>query len=198
MSAYMDIDALNRLLGEGDVISGAYLAVSEHMETAVLGALDDRPRVAGTRSQRGTVRAWESTFEEVLLTFIAFIAAMAGVITLGIVYNAARITLSERARELATLRVLGFTRAEISRILLGELSILVVLAIPLGFVVGWWLALQFAAQAPRELFFIPVVISPRTLAISASVVLGAALLTGLVVRRRLDHLDLISALKTNE
>lgn len=198
MSAYMNIDALNRLLGDGDVISGAFMAVPEHLEASVLEQLEDRPRVAGTRSQRGTVRAWEQSFQEVLLTFVTFLGAMAGAITLGIVYNAARITLSERARELASLRVLGFTRAEISRILLGELAILVIIAIPIGFGVGWWLALQWAAQAPKELFVVPVVITPKTLALSASVVLGAALLTGLIVRRRIDHLDMIGALKTNE
>lgn len=198
MSAYMDIDALNRLLGDGDVISGAFLAVPEHMELAVLDRLEARPRVSGTRSQRGLVRSWEQSFEEVLLTMVTFIAAMAGAITLGIVYNAARITLSERARELASLRVLGFTRAEISRILLGELAILVIVAIPLGFGIGWWLAHQWAAQAPKELVQIPVVITAHTLALSAAVVLTAALLTGLIVRRRLDRLDLIGALKTNE
>lgn len=198
MSAYMDIEALNTLLGDGDLISGAYLAVPEHMEAAVVADLDARPRVAGTRTQRGTIRSWEQSFEEVLLTMVTFIAAMAGAITLGIVYNAARITLSERARELASLRVLGFTRGEISRILLGELAILVIAAIPVGFGVGWWLAAQWAAQAPKELVQVPVVITARTLALSASVVLAAALLTGLIVRRRLDRLDLIGALKTNE
>jgi len=198
MSAYMNIDALNRLLGDGDVISGAYLAVPEYLETTVLEQLEARPRVAGTRSQRGTIRSWEQSFEEVLLTYVTFLGAMAGAITLGIVYNAARITLSERARELASLRVLGFTRAEISRILLGELAILVLIAIPIGFVVGWWLAVQWAVQSPKELFLIPVVISPKNLALSASVVLASAILTGLIVRRRLDNLDLIAVLKTNE
>lgn len=198
MSAYMDIDAMNALLGDGDVITGGYLAVPEYMEAKVVSELDSRPRVAGTRTQRGMVRSWEQSFEEVLLTMVTFIAAMAGAITLGIVYNAARITLSERARELASLRVLGFTRSEISRILLGELAILVIVSIPLGFGVGWWLALQWAAQAPQELVQVPVIITSRTLALSASVVLVAALLTALIVRRRLDHLDLIGALKTNE
>jgi putative ABC transport system permease protein len=123
---------------------------------------------------------------------------MAGAITLGVVYNAARITLSERSRELASLRVLGFTRGEISRILLGELSFLVLLAIPFGFLIGTWLSYQWAAQAPAELFKIPVVISSSTFALSATVVLIAALLSALIVRQKLNHLDLISALKTKE
>jgi putative ABC transport system permease protein len=94
--------------------------------------------------------------------------------------------------------VLGFTRAEISHILLGELAALVVLAIPLGFLIGTWLSYQWAAQAPEELFKIPVIISPATFALSATVVLTAAALSALIVRQKLNHLDLISALKTKE
>ncbi|NNL94926.1 MAG: ABC transporter permease, partial [Xanthomonadales bacterium] len=198
MSAYMDLDALNRLTGEGDVISGAYLDVETHRRTRLLSLLEDRPRVAGTRSQAGTIQSWHETFEEVLLTFVGFISAMAGAITLGVVYNAARITLSERARELASLRVLGFTRGEISQILLGELSVLVLAAIPAGFVIGAWLSYQWAAQAPAELFKIPVVLSANTFALSATVVLIAAMFSALIVRQKLNHLDLIRALKTKE
>lgn len=198
MSAYMDLDALNRLMGEGDVISGVFLAVQPEDQPLLLELLEKRPRVAGTRSQAGTIQSWHDTFEEVMLTFVTFIAAMAGAITLGVVYNAARITLSERSRELASLRVLGFTRGEISRILLGELSFLVLLAIPLGFLIGIWLSYQWAAQAPAELFKIPVIISPATFTLSACVVLAAAAVSALIVRQKLNHLDLISALKTKE
>jgi len=198
MSAYMDLDAMNELLGEGDVISGAFLAVDPQEYPRVLRMLEERPRVAGTRSQRGTIQSWHETFEEVLLTFVGFIAAMAGAITLGVVYNAARITLSERSRELASLRVLGFTRGEISNILLGELGLLVLVSIPLGFLVGTWLSYQWAAQAPAELFKIPVVIGRATFAFSAVVVLLSALASALIVRQRLNRLDLVSALKTKE
>jgi putative ABC transport system permease protein len=198
MSAYMDLDALNRMTGEGDVISGAFLAAAPEHWPDLLRLLEERPGVAGTRSQAGTIQSWHESFEEVLLTFVGFIAAMAGAITLGVVYNAARITLSERARELASLRVLGFTRGEISRILLGELGLLVALAIPLGFLIGAWLAYQWAAQAPQELFKIPVVLSAKTYALSATTVLVASLLSAFIVRQRLNRLDLIAALKTRE
>ncbi len=198
MSAYMHLDALNRMLGEGDVISGAFLAVAPQDRAGVLQSLERRPRVAGSRSQRGTIRAWHETFEEVLLTFVTFIAAMAGAITLGVVYNAARITLAERSRELASLRVLGFTRTEISAILLGELGFLVLLAIPLGFGFGLWLAHQWAAQAPQELFKVPVIVTGKTYATAAVIVLTAAVLSALIVRQRLNRLDLVSALKTRE
>jgi putative ABC transport system permease protein len=198
MSAYMHLDALNRLMGDGDVISGVFLAVAPEDQALVLNELEARPRIAGSRSQRGTIRSWHETFEEVLLTFVGFIAAMAGAITLGVVYNAARITLAERSRELASMRVLGFTRAEISILLLGELGFLVLLAIPVGCGFGLWLAHQWAAQAPQELFKVPVIVSAKTYATAAATVLVSAALSALVVRRRLNRLDLISALKTRE
>jgi putative ABC transport system permease protein len=198
MSAYMHLDAMNTLLDDGDVMSGAFLGVDPMDQPRVLAQLERRPGVAGSRSQRCTVASWHDTFEEVLLTFVGFIAAMSGAITLGVVYNAARITLAERSRELASLRVLGMTRGEISFILLGELAILITLAIPLGFLVGLWLANQWAAQAPQELFKIPVVVSPRSYALAATTVLLAAFLSALVVMRRLSRLDLVGVLKTPE
>jgi putative ABC transport system permease protein len=198
MSAYMHLDAMNALLDEGDVMSGAFLGVDMQDQPRVLAQLERRPGVAGTRSQRGTIASWHDTFEEVLLTFVTFIAAMSGAITLGVVYNAARITLAERSRELASLRVLGMTRGEISFILLGELSILVALAIPLGFLIGLWLAHQWAAQAPQELFKIPVILSTRSYALAAATVLLAAFASSLVVMRRLRRLDLVGVLKTPE
>jgi putative ABC transport system permease protein len=198
MSAYMDLDAMNAMLDEGDVISGAFLAVPRDERADVLKRLERRPMIAGVRSQRGTIESWRETFEEVMLTFVGFIGALSGAITLGVVYNAARINLAERARELASLRVLGLTRAEVSYILLGELALLVLLAVPLGFGIGFWLAQQWAAQAPQELFKLPVIISTQTLALAAATVLVAAFLSSLVVLQRIRRLDLVGVLKTPE
>ena len=120
------------------------------------------------------------------------------IIAVGVVYNSARISLSERGRELATLRVIGFSRSEISTILLGELAVVTLLAIPLGLVIGhgmaWWMCQAF----DQELFRFPLVISPFTYAFSASVVLLASIISGLLVRRRLDQLDLVAVLKSRE
>ena len=106
--------------------------------------------------------------------------------------------LRDHARELASLRILGFTRREISSILLGELAVVTIAAVPLGFVFGYAIASVIATLMETEMFRIPVVISARTCAFSALATIGAALLSGLVVRRRLDHLDLIAVLKARE
>jgi putative ABC transport system permease protein len=120
------------------------------------------------------------------------------IIAAGVVYNSARISLAERTRELATLRVVGFTRGEISGILLGELAIVTLLAIPLGLVLGrafaWWMVAAF----DQELFRFPMFISRRTYAWSALVVMAASAVSGLIVRRNLDHLDLVAVLKSRE
>jgi putative ABC transport system permease protein len=123
---------------------------------------------------------------------------MAGTIAIGVIYNTARIALSERARELASLRVLGYTRGEISFILLGELAIIVLAAIPLGLAIGWALAAFLVSSLGTDLFRLPLVMTPNTFALAALVVLAAASISGVIVRRKLDQLDLVEALKTRE
>ena len=122
----------------------------------------------------------------------------AGIIAFGVVYNSARVSLSERERELASLRVLGFTRAEISLILLGELALVTVAALPIGAVLGYALGWLIMAGFNNEVYRLSFGVSPATVAWSFLVVIAAAFLSGLVVRRRLDRLDLVAVLKTRE
>jgi len=114
------------------------------------------------------------------------------------VYNSARISLAERSRELASLRVLGYTRGEISYILLGELGLLTLAAVPFGFLIGRWLSTYVAAALSSDLFRIAMVTERSTYALAAAVVLVSAAFSGLIVRHRLDHLDLVAVLKTKE
>lgn len=198
VGAYMDRRALNRLLGEGPAISGAHLAVDAHLQAAVFDELEEMPRVAGTVIRRAAVESFYRTMDEQIL-FFTFIAAMlGGVIAFGVVYNSARIALSERSRELASLRVLGFTRAEISYILLGELAILVLVALPLGFLFGRGLSAYLVAAFRSDLYRIALVLEPSTYAFAAAVVLLSALISGALLWRRLARLDLIGVLKTRE
>ncbi len=129
---------------------------------------------------------------------IFFNVLFPSVIAFGVIYNAARISLSERSRELASLRVMGFTRAEISLILLGELLVVLAAAIPLGLLLGYGLAAMVVQAFSTDLFRFPLVVSPRTFGFSAVTAMIAALVSGLVVRRRLDRIDLVAVLKTRE
>jgi putative ABC transport system permease protein len=160
--------------------------------------LKDMPRVASVQVHENAIRNYYASIGDLLLTFVSFISGLAGAITFGVVYNSARITFSERSRELASLRVLGFTRGEIAYILLGELALLTLAAIPLGFVIGRLLAMHFIATIHQELFRVPLVLEADTYALSAAVVLASAMVSGLIVRRRLDRLDLIAVLKAKE
>ena len=156
------------------------------------------PRVAGTVNVGDLVTNFYDTMGEQVNIFTYFMIFLAATITFGVVYNSARIALSERSRELASLRVLGFTRAEISYILLGELTILTLLAIPLGFLIGRWLCAFMISNLQSDLFRIPLVMDRRTYAFAALVVVISAIISALIVRRRLDHLDLVEVLKTKE
>jgi putative ABC transport system permease protein len=199
VSAYMDLAAANRLMEEGPLVSGAHLAADPSRIDALYAELKRTPRVAAVTIRRAAFDSFRRTIAENLLRMRLFNVAFASVIAFGVVYNAARITLSERSRELATLRVIGFHRSEISAILLGELAAVTLAAVPLGFVLGYALA-AFVIHVgfDTELFRIPLVIDRSTYAFAAAVTLAAATVSGLVVRRRLDRLDLVAVLKSRE
>jgi putative ABC transport system permease protein len=194
----MRLGALNRLMREGPALSGAYLAVDPRYQGETVNALTGRPRVAAVQEQRRAIESLLDTMGDTLLTFTFIMTLFAGAIAFGVIYNAARIALSERARELASLRVLGFTRGEIGYILLGELALLALAAIPVGFALGYGLCYGSVVSAQTELFRIPFVVDRSTYAFAATIALVAALVSGLVVWVRLGRLDLIEVLKTRE
>ncbi len=197
-NAYMDMDALHALAGEGRSYSGAYLTVDPAELDNLYRKLKQTPRVAGVAIQEAAIKSFQETVADNLLQMRTFNVIFAAIISCGVVYNTARISLSERSRELATLRVMGFTRGEISYILLGELAIITLVAIPVGLAMGYFFAWIVTVALVTELFRIPLVIHPWTYAFASSIVLLAGVLSGLLVRRKLDHLDLVSVLKSKE
>lgn len=198
VSAYMRLGALNRLLREGNAISGVYLAIDSRYRQEIYRALKEMPRVGATVVRETAIRNFFQTMGETLLIFTFINTLLAGTIAFGVVYNSARIALSERSRELASLRVLGFTRGEISYILLGELAVLTLAAIPLGFLIGRGLCAVISNNLQSDLYRVPLVLEPSTYAFAATVVLVSAAVSALAVRRKLDHLDLVEVLKTKE
>jgi putative ABC transport system permease protein len=198
VSAYMRRATLNRLLQEGDAINGAWLAVDRQYSERIYHDLDDMPRVAGTVVRESAIRNFHKTMEETILYFTFVTAILGGIIAFGVVYNSARIALSERDRELASLRVLGFTRGEIAYILLGELAVATLLALPLGYLFGRELCRYLSNAFRSDLYRIPLVLEADTFAFAASVVLLSAVVSGYLLWRKLNQLDMIGVLKTRE
>jgi putative ABC transport system permease protein len=198
MNAYIERRTLNHLLREGDVVNQATLAVQRGHEVQLLNTLKDLPRVVGAVSKSVMKQNIEEVTARNILVFSVVLTAFATVIAIGVVYNSARIALAERAWELASLRVLGFTRAEVSTFLLGELAIEIVLATPLGMVLGYLLASGIVQLIKNEEFDFPMVILPATYAYAVIAVVIAGLVSALVVRRKVDTLDLVAVLKTRE
>lgn len=198
LSAYMDSAALARLLREGGSISGVWLRVDGRDEARLYAELKRTPAVAGVMLKGALLRSFDETLARSLGVFNTVLVSFACVIAFAMVYNSARIALSERARELASLRVLGFTRAEVARLLLGEQAVLTVLAIPLGCAIGYLTCAWIVEAYQWELFRLPLVVSMRTYAFAIVVVALAALASGLVVGRRIARLDLVAVLKTRE
>jgi putative ABC transport system permease protein len=198
VSAYMERGALNRMMHEGPAITGAYMSVDAAHEREVFSRLHDMPRVAGTTVRRLAIESFYKTMSEQVLIFTSITTLLAMTIAFGVVYNSARIALSERERELGSLRVLGFTRGEASYILLGELALLTALSIPVGFVLGRVLGGIIMSGLESDIFRMPVVVEPRTYAFAASVVLASAALSAFIIKLKVDRLDLVAVLKTKE
>jgi putative ABC transport system permease protein len=198
LQAYARADWLSRTLREDPRVSSVLLAVEPGREDEVREHLKQLPEVLGVSSTAHAIEQYRKQTGESMLVMTLVLTLSAAAIAIGIVYNNARIALSLRGRDLASLRVLGFTRREISGILLGELAIQVVLGIPLGFVLGTWGAELFAAGMDREAFRFPVTIASDTYAAAAVIALVSGLASALLVRRKLDQLDLVSVLKSSE
>jgi putative ABC transport system permease protein len=198
LSAYMTRPALHRLMREDDQVSGVHLAIDPLYQDELYYKLKATPKVASVMVKQAALTSFRETIAENIMTIRAFYAVFGIIIAVGIVYNSARISLSERSRDLATLRVLGFTRFEISVILLGELAVLVTAALLPGLVIGNRFAWLITQSADTEDMRFPLLIQPSTYALAALIVVVAAAVSGLIVRRQLDRLDLVAVLKSRE
>jgi len=195
---YMHLDTLNRLLLESRQVNWIHVRVDPAENPAFLRALKETPRLSAVSFRKAGVSIFRDTIEKNIMVFIGFYTLFSCSLAFGVIYNTLRIALAERSRELATLRVFGFSRAEISYILLGETGILTFAALPVGVLCGYLLSRYIAEKFSTELFRVPLLIEDATAGMAALAVLATVVICSLVVRRRLDHLDMIEVLKTRE
>ncbi len=198
LSAYMRLQALHRLLVEPPQITGAKLLIDQSKQKELYKAIKLTPQIAAIALQDISREKFRVTIEQNITTMTAVYVSLALIITFGVIYNSARIQLSERARELASLRVLGFTRFEVSNVLLIELFTIVFIAQPLGWIIGYGFAWSIVQGFANDLFRVPLIINISTYATASLIVLLAAIASALIVRLRVDKLDLIKVLKTRD
>lgn len=198
LAAYMDFETLNAIRRQAPQVSVANITLDPARKAEFHRALADMPRLAGTTMLTDMRRSFEETIQENISITATVYTVIAILIAVGVTYNGARIQMSERARELASLRILGFSRGEVSFILVGEAMVLAVLAQPLGWLAGLGIAWAFTQGIESDLYAIPFVIVPATFARASLIVLLTALGSALVVRRRIDRLDLVAVMKTRE
>jgi putative ABC transport system permease protein len=198
LSVHTTLDTLHRMLGEQGGITEVRLTEDPSRAADLDRALSLAPSVAGVVRPRNLRATFDEQAGGSMLTTTLILTLFGATIAVGVVYNGARIALSTRARDLATLRVLGFTRAEISAVLLGEMASYVLVALPIGLVIGRVLMSLVVAMSEMETYRFPTLVSTRTLAFAVTVVVAAAAVSALLVRRRLDRLDLVAVLKARE
>jgi putative ABC transport system permease protein len=196
--AYMNMEVLNRQLKEPNRISGAYLKINPRKRTEVYNELKSIPSIAGVSLRREAYNSFKKMIDEGPGTFRTIMTFFSIVIAAGVVYNSARITYIEREHDLASLRVLGFTKIETGYVLLGELGVLVILALPIGSLIGYLIWSYLAGALSTDLYQIPVIYKENSLGFAALIVLFATVVSGAFVQRDVAKLDMASALKTGE
>lgn len=196
--AYMEIGALNRRLNEPLRVSGAYLRIDAVQAGPIYRALKNMPMVAGVALKSEGRATLQEVMDQGAGNMRYIMALIAAVITFGVIYNAARVAQAERARDLASLRVLGFTRGEVAFVLLGELGVVTLLALPLGALGGYYLNFAIAAGFSTDIYQIRATFSAASYGQAMLVVLAAAVVSGWLVKRDIDRADLVAALKTRE
>ena len=195
---YMNIESLNRILKEPNRISGAYLSLDESKSEQVYQAIKEIPAVAGITLKQDSKTAFQKLMNDGAGAMRYVMAIIAGVITFGIVYNSARIAYAERERDLASLRVIGFTKNEAAFVLLGELALVTLVAIPLGAILGYYLSIAIADEFSTDIYQIPSQYSPESFGIAGVAVIIASIASGWLVKRDSDRIDLVSTLKSKE
>ncbi len=198
MSSYMEIDTLNRLTGEGAVVSAASLFVEPSALPALSRRFKQLPVIESVAVKSYTLSSFLDKIAGIVLVSAGILTTFAVIVAVGVVYNSARIALQERAWELASLRVLGFTRSEVARILFSQFAAEIALAIPIGLMLSQGVVTLIARFHSNESFQIPGVIGPRTYVIAVAIVVAAAAASAYIVRRRVDRLDLVAVLKTRD
>jgi putative ABC transport system permease protein len=198
LQGHMRMGELHRAFGEEGTASMALLRIDPREYTQTEPKLKKMPNIGGVLRKQTIIDQFKAQSADMMLVMSLILTLFAGTIAVGVVYNNARVALSMRARDLASLRVLGFRRREISAVLLGELAIQVLLAIPIGMAIGTWMSKAMMSMTDPEQYRLPVTLSPATYAYAAGVTMAAGAISALLVRRKLDKLDLIAVLKTRE
>ena len=198
VGAYMNIDALRRVMREGGTVSGAHLAVDTAQWDDLLAQVKKSPRIGAFTITRDARASFDKTTGEMMGTIQGIYFGFAVIVAFGVVYNSARIALSERSRDLATLRVVGFTHREVATVLIGELALLTLLAVPVGLFIGSQLASLIVRVSSTESVRLPLVLTPQTYATAALIVFLSSGLSFAVVSRRIRNLDLLGVLQARE
>ena len=198
LSAYMDIDALRRLMQEGGTISGAHLAIDKARWPEFLEEIKEIPRIANMSITFALQQSFRQTTAESISLLQSIYFTFSVIVAFGVVYNSARIALSERSRDLATLRVVGFTNREVATVLIGELAMLTILALPVGLWIGGQLSNFIVLSASTETVRLPLILTHQTYATAVLIVLLSAGVSFYVVSRQIKNLDLLGVLKARE
>lgn len=197
-SVTLDRTALNRLMQEGPIVNAASLKIDPDQSALLWTRITMMPKIEGSSVKALWFALFNDTIGGLVLTGALILFGFGTLIAIGVVYNSARVSLQERAWELAGLRIIGLTRREVSAVIISELVVELIVAVPIGLLIGRYLIELIISARASKSFQIPLVIDPSSYATASLLVIGAAFISFIAIRRRIDALDLVSVLKTRD
>lgn len=198
LGVFMRNEALANLLDEDARVTGVHISYDRSKEEDLFKAIKSTPTIASIGVRGISLARFRATLAKNIAISTTVYVFLSCIIAFGVVYNTARVQLSERARELASLRVLGFNKAEVAGVLLTELALLTIIATPIGWLLGTGFAWATVQGYTNDLYSLPLTIETATYSTASLIVIAAALVSAYVVRRRVDELDLVAVLKSRE
>jgi len=199
-AVYADIHYLSRLVNEEFALSGVQLAVDRRpeREAALYRELKRMPALEAVSARRDMVENLDKILVENMGIFISGLVLFAGVVFFGSILNASLISLAERQREVATLRVLGYGPWQIGALLLRESMIVTLAGTLLGMPIGYGLSVLTAVAYNTELFRFPVVATPGTWVWTLLLAILFGLAAHAVVQIVVHRMDWLEALQAKE
>ncbi len=198
ITAYMELDELSRLLGGGFAMNVALLRADPDAIPAIARAMTDTPAVASADIAEENYENIADTIAENIAVTSTLLVIFAGVIAFSIIYNSTVVSLLERERELASLRVLGFTKQEVGAIVYQENFLLGGVGVLLGLPFGAWSARTLLALLDTDMYRMPYHAETASFMLSAGLIAAFVALANLAVRRRIHRLDMVEVLKSRE
>ncbi len=195
-SGFMELDVLNGVLQEGSTINNALINLRYNSGNFVRD-IEGMAYVQSVREPDDMVKQYNE-YMGLMYAYIGVIITLSCIMGFAIIYNTTTISIMERKRELASLRIMGFTNKKVSELIFNENTAVSVMGLIVGMPLGRFMGVQMLNYVPEDMMSLPLVIFPKTYVLAAVTVALFVILAQMANMRRISRMDLVEVMKSRE